>query len=181
MNEENSFRLNKNRKDNKKESQKMRLTELSITNYKALMDVRIPMSKFGCLIGENNSGKSSILQALALFFSGTKLTSSYFFNESQPIRISVTFEDINDSDLARLADEHRQRVTSIIDKGRLVLVRNYTIDGKSSLFYNTLTPKDPRFSSESIAKLVKGQKAGQVFVNQTVDLFLNLKYCRAQQ
>ena len=153
----------------------MRLTELSITNYKALMDVRIPMSKFGCLIGENNSGKSSILQALALFFSGTKLTSSYFFNETQPIRISVTFEDINDSDLARLADEHRQRVTSIIDKGRLVLVRNYTIDGKSSLFYNTLTPKDPRFSSESIAKLVKGQKAGQAFVDKTVQLFPELK------
>ncbi len=69
----------------------MRLTQLSITNYKALRDVTIPLSRFGCLIGENNSGKSSFLQALSLFFSGSKLAASHFFDESQPIRIAVTF------------------------------------------------------------------------------------------
>jgi len=52
----------------------MILTNLSVANYKALMDVTIPLSRFGCLIGENNSGKSSFLQALSLFFSGSKLT-----------------------------------------------------------------------------------------------------------
>ena len=42
----------------------MKLSELSITNYRALKDVKIPLSKFGCLIGENNSGKSfSFLRA----------------------------------------------------------------------------------------------------------------------
>jgi predicted ATPase len=43
----------------------MRLTQLHITNYQAnyqaLRDVKIPLSQFGCLIGENNSGKSSVL------------------------------------------------------------------------------------------------------------------------
>ncbi len=152
----------------------MKLSELSITNYRALMDVKIPLSKFGCLIGENNSGKSSFLQALSLFFSGTKLTSSYFFDESKPIRIAVTFDDINDSDLARLADEHRPRVSGIIKNGRLVLIRIYSTDGKSSLLYNTLTPNDIRFSSENIAELVKGQRAGQAFANKIVQSFPEL-------
>src|SRR4030043_20729 len=102
----------------------MRLSQLSITNYKALRDVTIPLSRFGCLIGENNSGKSSFLQALSLFFSGSKLSASYFFDESKPIRIAVTFEDIGDADLARLVDEHRTRVAGIVKKGRLVLVRS---------------------------------------------------------
>jgi putative ATP-dependent endonuclease of OLD family len=146
----------------------MRMTELSVANYKALMDVTIPLSRFGCLIGENNSGKSSFLQALALFFSGTKLNVSHFFDDSEPIRIAVTFEEINDHDLARLAGEHRTRVAGIVKNGRLVLVRAYDTDGKSSFLFNTLTPNDLRFSSDSIASLVRGQRPGQSFMNKVI-------------
>ncbi len=153
----------------------MKMTSLSITNYRALRDVTIPLSHFGCLIGENNSGKSSILQALSLFFSGTKLTPSHYFDESKPIRIAVTFENINDADLARLVDEHRTRLAGIVKNGRLVLVRGYDTFGKSSLFYNTLTPNDARFSVDSIATLVKNQRAGTTFVSKVVEAFPELK------
>jgi len=152
----------------------MRLTQLTISNYRALRDVSIPLSHFGCLIGENNSGKSSFLQALSLFFSGSKLSFSHYFDESRPIRIEVTFEGIGEADLARLADEHRTRVAGIVKNGRLVLVRSYGTDGKSSLLYNALTPNDARFSSDSIAALVKGQRAGQTFVNKVVQAFPEL-------
>mgnify|MGYP000072065537 CR=1 FL=1 len=152
----------------------MRLTQLSITNYRALRDVTIPLSRFGCLIGENNSGKSSFLQALSLFFSGTKLAASHFFDESKPIRIAVTLEDIGGADLARLGDEHRKRVAGIVKNGRLVLVRTYDTTGKSSLLYNTLTPNDARFSAENIAALVKGGRPGQAFVTKVVQAFPEL-------
>lgn len=152
----------------------MRLAQLAITNYRALRDVKIPLSRFGCLIGENNSGKSSFLQALSLFFSGSKLAASHFFDESKPIRIAVTLDGIGDADLARLADEHRTRVAGIVKDGRLVLVRAYGTDGKSTLLYNTLTPTDARFSPDSIAALTKGQKAGQAFANKVVQAFPEL-------
>lgn len=152
----------------------MRLTNLSITNYRALRDVTIPLSRFGCLIGENNSGKSSFLQALSLFFSGTKLATNHFFDESYPIRIMVTLEDIGDADLARLAIEHRTRVAGIIKNGRLVLVRSYDTAGRSSLLYNTLTPNDIRFSADTIASLVRSQRPGQTFVNKVVQTFPEL-------
>ncbi len=152
----------------------MRLTQLSVNNYRALRDVTIPLSRCGCLIGENNSGKSSFLQALSLFFSGTKLAASHFFDESKPIRIAVTIEGIDDADLARLAEEHRTRVAGIVKNGRLVLVRGYNTDGKSSLLYNTLTPMEARFSADAIAALVRGQRAGQTFVNKVVQAFPEL-------
>lgn len=152
----------------------MRITCVSITNYRALRDVTIPLSRFACLIGENNSGKSSFLQALSLFFSGSKLAASHFFDESKPIRIAVTFEDITDADLARLADEHRTRVEVIAKHRRLVLVRAYDITGKSSLLYNTLTPNDARFSTDSIAALVKGGRPGQTLVAKVVQAFPEL-------
>jgi putative ATP-dependent endonuclease of OLD family len=152
----------------------MRLTQLSISNYKALKDVTIPLSRFGCLIGENNSGKSSFLQTLALFFSGSKLAISHYFDASEPIRIAITFEDICEADLARLAIEHRSRVAGIVKNGRLVLVRHYDIDGKSELRYNCLSPLDERFSVENIAALMKGQRAGQAFVEKVTQVFPEL-------
>jgi putative ATP-dependent endonuclease of the OLD family len=152
----------------------MRLTRLSITNYRALREVTIPLSHFGCLIGENNSGKSSFLQALSLFFSGTKLVASHFFDESKPIRIAITFEDIGEADLARLAEEHRPRVAGIIKNGRLILVRCYATDGKTSLFCNILTPNDIRFSVDNVASLVRNQRPGQTFVNKVVQAFPEL-------
>lgn len=152
----------------------MRLISLSIKNYRALRDVTIPLSRFGCLIGENNSGKSSFLQALTLFFSGTKLAAHNFFDESKPIRIAVTFEGIADADFARLADEHRTPVAEIVKDGRLVLVRTYDTTGKSSLLYNTRTPDDARFSAENIATLVKSGRPGQAFVTKVVQAFPEL-------
>jgi len=153
----------------------MRLTKLHVQNYRALRDVEIPLSHFGCLIGENNAGKSTVLQALSLFFSGSKLGQSHFFDENAPIRIEVAFEAITDADLARLADEHRPRVEGIIKSRRLTLVRHYGLDGKSTLLYNTLTPTDERFSPDNLTALRKGQRAGQAFVDRVVEAFPELK------
>ncbi len=152
----------------------MRLAQLAVNNYRALRDVAIPLSQFGCLIGENNSGKSSFLQALSLFFSGSKLAASHYFDDSRPIRIAVTFEDISDADLARLSEEHRARIAGIVKNGHLVLVRTYDVDGKSAFSYNTLTPIDPRFAVDQIAELVKGQRAGQAFAAKVVEAFPEL-------
>jgi energy-coupling factor transporter ATP-binding protein EcfA2 len=40
------------------------IKELYIDNFKSLVDFRIPLTKFTCLIGLNGSGKSTILQAI---------------------------------------------------------------------------------------------------------------------
>ncbi len=153
----------------------MRMTKLTISNYRALREVSIPLSHFGCLIGENNAGKSSFLQALALFFSGSKLSPPHYFNESNPIRIEVVFENIRNADLARLAEEHRTKVSGVLKDGRLVLIRSYGADGKSSLLYNVLMPTDERFNSDKIKTLTKGGRAGQAFVAKITKVFPELQ------
>lgn len=152
----------------------MRLTRLSVSNYRALRDVSIPLSRFGCLIGENNSGKSCFLQALSLFFSGSKLSSANYFDQSKPIRIGIVFEGIDESDLSRLVTEHRDRVREILDGGRLALVRLYGTDGKSSLLYSKPMPKEERFSPDSVASLLKGARSGQQFVDKVQAVFPEL-------
>lgn len=83
----------------------MKLTSVRIQNYKGLKDVTVPLSQFGCLIGENNSGKSSVLQALLVLLPGSakKPGESDFFDRTLPIRIEIHVDGITDEDLARIS------------------------------------------------------------------------------
>jgi ABC-type lipoprotein export system ATPase subunit len=46
----------------------MNLVEFTVRNYKSLRDVKVGFGDYTSLIGENGSGKTSILEALCLFF-----------------------------------------------------------------------------------------------------------------
>ena len=153
----------------------MRIINIIIRNYKGLRDIEIPMSQFACLIGENNSGKSSILQAVSLFFSGSKLSLAHYFDESKEVRIEIAFADISKDDLSGLVDEHRTRIEEIIENGILSFVRCYGIDGNSTLKYRCMMPREERFKSESIDVLVKGKKPSRSFADAVIAIFPELK------
>ena len=114
-----------------------------------------------------------MLQAVALFLSGSQISRTHYFDASIGIRIGLTFEDISDSDIERLAEEHRERIRAIITDGRLALVRVYGIDGKGSLKYRKLHPKDTRFSDEAISELIKGLK-GKTLADAVINQFPEL-------
>lgn len=140
----------------------MKLAHLQVSNYRGLRDISIPLSPFVCITGENNGGKSSILQCLSLFLSGSSLKSSDYFEPTTEVSIAVTLSDITQEDLELLAEEHRGRIAGVIVDQKLTLVRKYGIDGKGQLGYFGLVPKAPRFTAESVAELVAKKKAGQL-------------------
>jgi hypothetical protein len=140
----------------------MKLAHLQVSNYRGLRDVSIPLSPFVCITGENNGGKSSVLQSLSLFLSGSSLKSSDYFEPTNEIAIAVTLSDVTQEDLDLLAGEHRGRIAGVIVDQKLTLVRKYGMDGKGQLGYFGLVPKALRFTTENVAKLVAGKKAGQL-------------------
>lgn len=137
----------------------MRISRVHVSNFRGLRDLAIPMSTFGCIIGENNAGKSSVLQALEVFFNGPSLKGSDFFNPERSVRVEVAFEEIKGEDLARLAEEHRGRIENAMQGGRIVLSRTYEAPGKGVLKQVDDIPKDLRFRSDSLAELV-AKKSG---------------------
>ena len=140
----------------------MQLQRIKISNYRALREVEMPLSAFVCLTGENNSGKSSVLQALSLFLSGTALVSSNYFDATKPIVIAVELSGIGSNDLGLLAPEHRTRIEPLISGGKLTLVRQYDTGGKSQLGYFGLVPKESRFSEAACDELMKGKKPAEL-------------------
>jgi putative ATP-dependent endonuclease of the OLD family len=150
----------------------MRLTRISIKNYKALRDIDIPLSRFACIIGENNAGKSSLLQAARLFVEGTKVDHNSFFDVTLPITISVRIESITETDLSRIEnDEHRNRFAEILSDGAVTLVRRYETTGSARLRWVARVPSDARFDETAIETLLGGKKPGSEFAELLTSTF----------
>ena len=114
---------------------------IKVENFKGLKDISSPLSKFTCIIGENNAGKSTFIQALLLFIKGTKLTKEDFFDTSKDILISVEIDNIREKDLELIDETHREKFKSNIlfdadGKGSIKLARRY-----SKTDYPKKTPK----------------------------------------
>lgn len=148
----------------------MHISYVKIKNYRGVKSDNFEASPFRCIIGENNAGKSTILLATSLFFTGSNLSKSDFFNTEEPIEIEVTFSNIDEKDINRLSEEHRERIKELITNNSIVLTRQYHTDGKSELLCNRLAPKDARFSKNVISELIKGKK-GKAISDSVISLF----------
>jgi hypothetical protein len=97
----------------------MRMTHIWIENFKGLQRVNTSLSSFVCLIGENNAGKSSALQAMSAFVRGTTLAKAAYYDDKKEIRIQVQFDGIADADFEFVDEIHRDRVRDMVRDGRL--------------------------------------------------------------
>lgn len=136
---------------------------MRIENFRGLKEVILPLSDFGCFIGENNSGKSSALQAILLLLpsSSKKPGSSDFYDQSKPIRIELQVDEVVQADLDRITNEqHRASFASDVVDGSVRLVR--VIDPpsqvaiKSQLMISKLGPAEERWTQASLATAMKG-------------------------
>jgi hypothetical protein len=109
-----------------------------------------------CAVGHNNAGKSSLLIALRLFYSGHKLDRADYYDPNQDVTIAVEIEGIDDQELDRLDKAHADKTRPLIEGGRLTLVRRYSPGGKSALRCLRLEPREKRFQKEAIDAAVTG-------------------------
>lgn len=139
----------------------MYFSDLSVQNYRCLRNVKTNLSKFTTIIGENNSGKSSLLQGLSLFLRGTKLLPIDFYNSNEDIVIKVTLSEISEQDILCLGEQHRERILSLLQNKSLCLIRRYKPDGSSSIRCIRSIPREPRYRSEILSEVLRG-KTGTV-------------------
>lgn len=155
----------------------MQLARLKIRNYRALRDIDIPLSRFVCLTGENNAGKSSILLGLSLFRSGKSLDPKDFYDPTQNIDIEISLDEVTPPYLALLGIEANERISKLVVDTKLTLVRRYDVKGKSELGYFTKTPKDVRFAPDAIKQMIKG-KTGKAIGEAVTTVFPEIPAAR---
>ena len=65
------------------------ISQLFIKNFKAFEDISISLEKDNIIIGENDSGKSTILQALDIFFNQEKIDKTFVRNSNEDVIIGI--------------------------------------------------------------------------------------------
>ena len=148
----------------------MRIGHIHVQNYRGLKDVEASIGKFACIIGENNAGKSSLLQAFIIFLNGKKLDEHSYYDKTQPIVVAVRFDDVTDRDLESLDEGHRPRIKEIIYDGSLTLVRRFPPGESSKLRCKRMIPVDPRFHEDTYNEGLRDKKG------KDIEIFLADQY-----
>lgn len=96
----------------------MKIESIQIKNFRSFRDETIYFGSYTCLVGPNGSGKSNVLCALNAFFRETENVSTnlnqldredfHAKNTKEPIRITVTFSDLNSEAQQDFSDYYRQ-------------------------------------------------------------------------
>ncbi|TAL41425.1 MAG: ATP-dependent endonuclease [Salinibacterium sp.] len=145
----------------------VKLSSVRIQNFKGLRDVTVPLSQFGCLIGENNSGKSSVLQALLLLLGANnkRPTETDFFDKATSIRIELQIDEIDETDLARIAnDAHRASFAAdVVDRSiRLIRILEPGPGSKLQLLVSRRGPANDNWTNAIMDPAMKGHSGEEL-------------------
>lgn len=100
----------------------MKLRWLHVQGFRSIRDVDFEVADFLCFIGQNNHGKSNILQALDLFFSsGTRgvIPNIFFRSPTETVTevvIEARFEDLSQAEMDKLSPWAVDKVLTVSKK-----------------------------------------------------------------
>src|SRR5687768_16674269 len=102
----------------------MKLVRFEVRNYKGIEHAKLMWDDILVLIGDNNCGKSSVLQALSLFLSGSAVKDELLFrnkctDEPNAIEIIGEFTGLN------AKEKENKAVQSRMDGDKWILKKKY--------------------------------------------------------
>lgn len=97
-----------------------RISHLAIKNYRACKDVSLPLESYTPLVGQNNTGKSTILEAIKWVLKPVALSAGDFFDSSQSIIVTACINGITQELLDRIPEQkHRTAIAPYCANGIL--------------------------------------------------------------
>lgn len=147
----------------------MRIKSIILNNFRGYdSETIIPISDFVALVGKNDIGKSTILEALDIFFNDSKgvvsidkhdVNKRNHANGQKDIVIGVEFEDLpsevvlDETYKTTLTDEYLTTTT-----GTFCVIKKYPDGGKAKVFILANHPSAPE-CSDLLSKKIKELKA----------------------
>jgi len=137
----------------------MNLQKISVHNFKGLREAEFTPTQFGCLVGENNAGKSSVMQAIVTALNRpSQLPPTLFYDQALPVSFTLTFTGVTAPHIARLAIEHRERISGILAEDTLHLTVSYKPNEKVEVSVLRRRPRNARYQSEAIDACFSGKR-----------------------
>ncbi len=146
----------------------MKLKHIAISNFKGLQADALSPESFTCLVGENNAGKSSVMQAIVFALNRPKnIPPAHFYDSTKAVSFDIEFSGVSEADLARLSDEARGKIAGLIVDDELALRVYYSPGESVGIQVKVQRPQEARYRSEAIDAALSGKK-GQPAIEDAV-------------
>lgn len=110
------------------------LSHLVIKNFRACREVSLPLEGYTPLVGQNNTGKSTILQAIEWVLKPKALSAPDFSDRNRPIEVAACIDGVSDEVLERIPEQrHRRAIEPYCRDGRLWIRVTATGTGKNTI------------------------------------------------
>lgn len=146
----------------------MKLKHIAISNFKGIQADTLDPESFTCLVGENNAGKSSVMQAIVFALNRPKnIPPAHFYDPTQPVTFEIELSGVTDAHLARLSEEAKGKFAELIIDDALALRVQYSPGEAVSIMVKRQQPKEARYRSDAIDAAITG-KRGQAAIEEAV-------------
>lgn len=111
-----------------------RLSHLVIKNFRACREVSLPLEGYTPLVGPNNTGKSTIIQAIEWVLKPKALPATDLFDPQSPLEVAACIDGVSDEILGRIPEQkHRTAIEPYCRDGRLWIRVTSTGTGKKAI------------------------------------------------
>lgn len=128
----------------------MKISRLTIRNFRSLRDVAFEPSGFNVLVGRNNHGKSNLFDAVEWFYSGKGDVSELLHagaNEGEEIVVEIEFSGVQ-TGLEQISNkDNQQKLRNIVGEDDVLSVRRTSADAKARFVYN---PKEGKWQKQPV-------------------------------
>lgn len=90
------------------------ISEISIKNYKSIIDETFDLSPFTPLVGYNNAGKSNLLEAIKWFLRSSPLTETDFNDVKKPVEVIARIDGVSEDILNSLEAKHKKKIEKFV-------------------------------------------------------------------
>ena len=138
-----------------KERDIMRLHEVILKNFRGYYgETRIAISDLTALIGKNDVGKSTILEALDIFFNQSKIdaTDKNIFHVDEETVIGCVFNDLPAEIALENATTSFSKEYLLNQEGNLEVLKKYSSNGKPTIWICANHPSNDGFNDGTFRK-----------------------------
>lgn len=154
----------------------MKLQSISISNFKGIRSEKFEPSKFSCLVGENNAGKSTVMQAIVYALNRPhQLPASHFYDPAVPITFELRFSGVKSSHIARLAKEAQQKIADLVISEVFCLRVQYAPGERLAISVLRRVPIDVRYQSDAIDEAFGGKRGQSAFEQAVTEVYPEFK------
>ena len=133
----------------------MKLREIVLKNFRGYYrETRIPVDDLTALIGKNDVGKSTILEALDIFFNQIKIDigDRNVLHVDEETVIGCIFDDLPASIVLENVTTSLEREYLLNDNGRLEIWKKYPANGKQTIWIRAKHPSNESFDDLLLKK-----------------------------